>query len=271
MEFEDKYCLLNSTTKIAQIKLEKKIDLSSNSTLLRFYFPKSELILGTKIGHYIHLNNIDPKKKLSRPFVPISAIDDEGYVDFMARMHRADKKSGFAGGEFTQFIDKLQPNDTVEISGPETNYLYNGYGSFELPQKDKSLKQVTGLKNVGLIASGSGIASFFQMLEVISRSRSDMTHISLLYVNKSYSDILLLEEILSFQSQNKINVNLHVEDTENFWPGTRGSVTKELLEDTMPPPSDETLIMGSTSPEKKDEYIKLLRDLNYTDDMLYFL
>ena len=47
---------------------------------------------------------------ITRPFVPISSIDDPGFVDILARIHRPNKATGFEGGQFSNFIEQIQVN-----------------------------------------------------------------------------------------------------------------------------------------------------------------
>ena len=74
-------------------------------------------------------------------------------------------------------------------------------GSFDLPTKEKELKNLSGVRYLGIIVSGNGITAFFQvkiveltsllkLLEAIARSRIDNTNVSVLYMNKEYVNFI---------------------------------------------------------------------------------
>ncbi len=104
-------------------------------------------------------------------------------------------------------------------------------GAFDL-NINNQIKSVSGIRYLGLIASGNGITGFFQLLEAIARSRIDHTNISLLYTNKKLvnteifydyfahffqkGDALLVEELVSFHDQHKLQLNMLVEEVKFF-------------------------------------------------------
>ena len=76
------------------------------------------------------------------------------------------------------------------MSGPHGRLRYEGCGRFDL--KSRSTIQVK--KKIGHIAGGTGITPIYQVLQAALKNE-DNTHHSLVFGNRTVSDILLRDEL----------------------------------------------------------------------------
>jgi NAD(P)H-flavin reductase len=63
-----------------------------------------------------------------------------------------------------------------------------------------------------MIAGGSGITPMYQIIQSIVHDGSDRTELSLLFANKTESDILLYEELKSYMRLKKLNLSLTLDN-----------------------------------------------------------
>ena len=64
----------------------------------------------------------------------------------------------------TQYIDNMKIGDKLDFVGPKGHIIYKRNGEFLIRGKKKSdpNTSVTGIKNIGMIAGGSGITPMLQ-------------------------------------------------------------------------------------------------------------
>ena len=64
----------------------------------------------------------------------------------------------------TQYIDNMKIGDKLDFVGPKGHIIYKRNGEFLIRGKKKSdpNRTVTGIKNIGMIAGGSGITPMLQ-------------------------------------------------------------------------------------------------------------
>mgnify|MGYP002404282748 CR=1 FL=1 len=112
------------------------------------------------------------------------------------------------------------------------------------------------VKEIGMVAGGTGIAPMYQVIRAILDDPTDPTKIHLLFANRSEEDILLREELEEAAKDPRIKVHYTIDKVIDFsfhytqsymkgtegWKGFTGHVNKEMLQQTMPKPSDDLLI-----------------------------
>ncbi|KAJ1796697.1 hypothetical protein LPJ75_007192, partial [Coemansia sp. RSA 2598] len=76
-----------------------------------------------------------------RPYTPVSQQDARGYFDLVIKH--------CPGGKMSSHIHSLAPGDVLEIKGPMSKYPY----------------KAGALKEVGMIAGGSGITPMLQLIQ----------------------------------------------------------------------------------------------------------
>jgi len=79
------------------------------------------------------------------------------------------------------------------MEGPKGRLKYEGQGNFVITKKP-----VTGKTKIGLIAGGTGITPCYQIIQSILVN-NDTPSVSLLFGNRTISDILLKEELIQLR------------------------------------------------------------------------
>jgi NAD(P)H-flavin reductase len=87
-----------------------------------------------------------------------------------------------------------------------------------------------------MIAGGTGITPYLQILADAASEDIDFT---LIYANKSEDDILVKDWVDGLD----INVHHIVENASENWQGATGLLTDDFVEDNIPSPSPNHLVM----------------------------
>lgn len=108
-------------------------------------------------NHVIFSVKIDGEE-ITRKYTPISDVQNTGFVDFVIKIYRKNVHPKFPeGGKMTQYLETLNPGQSILMEGPKGLLTYKGYGNFEI--KRRSFPNVR--KNVGLLAGGTGITPLY--------------------------------------------------------------------------------------------------------------
>lgn len=94
--------------------------------------------------------------------------------------------------------------DTIDFRGPNGLIVYEGRGKFFVRSDKKSPPIVRKVKNVGMIAGGTGITPMLQIIKHILKHEDDYTKVWLLFANQTEEDILLRLVILHKKISNLI-------------------------------------------------------------------
>lgn len=90
-----------------------------------------------------------------------------------------------------------------------------------------------------------------QVIHEIVRNHSDQTEIRLLFANVMEEDIILRDHIDALRHlYPHLKVKYCLDNPPENWDGLSGYITKEMLEDFMPPPSDDNLVLGTLMESK---------------------
>jgi len=122
-----------------------------------------------------------------------------------------------------------------------------------------------------------------QIVREIVRNHSDKTEIRLLFANVSEDDIILRDEIDALRHLHpNFKVKYCLDNPPADWDGYSGYITKEMLEEFMPPPEDQNLILvcgpppmmyhisGNKAKDKSQGTLEgLLKDMAYKSTMVF--
>merc|ERR1711920_752839 len=103
-----------------------------------------------------------------------------------------------------------------------------------------------GVRRVGMIAGGSGITPMLQVMRHIFKTVGDTTEVYLLFANQTEEDILLRSELESCLSDNPSTFKkLHytLDRPPSNWKYSTGFIDEAMLRESMPSPSDDTVIL----------------------------
>lgn len=102
-----------------------------NHDVIRFVIelPSKEHILGTRSGQHFFMIGKIHGEDVWRKYTPLDLEDHKGSFEVVIKIYRANQHKDYpAGGLFTQYLEGLQPGDSVSIQGPigRCVYLHNG-------------------------------------------------------------------------------------------------------------------------------------------------
>ncbi|KAJ0398100.1 hypothetical protein ATCC90586_000287 [Pythium insidiosum] len=196
-----------------------------------------------------------------RPYTPVNLDEDRGVLELIVK--------GYPTGRLSKHLVNLREGDTVEMKGPFPKFPY----------------KANQFKKVAFIAGGSGITPCLQVIKEILRIPEDTTQVDLIFANNTASDILLREELDALTRAHasiRVHYVLAAPPASATWNGHTGFVTKELLQELLPPPSDEhfvgvcgppgmmAAVSGDKNPDKSQgDLTGFLKDLQYSPNQVY--
>ena len=170
MKKKKKVTLVDPNVKYA-LELIKKEELSHDTRLFRFALPSDEHCLGLPIGQHIYLSARINGSLVVRPYTPTSSDEDLGHMDLVVKIYPANVHPKFPdGGKMTQYLESLNIGDTIDVRGPSGHLVYRGKGAFDIKEDKKGPVKETKVKNVSMIAGGTGITPMLQLVRAVFRS-----------------------------------------------------------------------------------------------------
>ncbi|KAF4629810.1 hypothetical protein G7Y89_g8334 [Cudoniella acicularis] len=219
-----------------KLPLVQKNKLSPNTYRFIFKLPTDSTILGLPIGQHISIRAEVDGKVVSRSYTPVSNNSDPGELRLVIKI--------YPDGELTgKYLQNLQIGDQVEVRGPKGAMRYR-----------KGM-----VKEIGMIAGGTGITPMYQLIRAICEDPTDKTHVSLLYGNNSESDILLREKLNKFAEKYSHNFEVYyvLSDAPEGWKLGKGYVTKEMVQQKFPEPGEDSKALLSLSRGKLEAYVAI--------------
>jgi NAD(P)H-flavin reductase len=160
------------------------------------------------------------------------------------------------------------------MRGPLGKILYYGDGYFHLCNKEEEKPRTLKLRHfskIGMLCGGTGITPIYQILQA-AHQNNDTAEFTLLYSNKTKSDIIFKDELEKFFNQQKFKFKLyHTLTQENKnWEGLTGRIDENKIRKLLPPPSSETLILTSGRGKMCKKFlIPLLIDMGYAKENVF--
>ena len=190
-------------------------------------------------------------------------MDQAGYVDILIKVYRKTEEYP-EGGELTTFLDELNEGDEMVISGPVGKCIYKGNGEFFFNREDRT----GNYKKLTMIAGGSGITPFYQIIQHVRRNGDDV-EISLIFANKTEGDILLREELDNLAKEDGVNVHYTVSSAEEGWTGSTGHVSEEMIKEHGFEPAEDHLVFHC-GPKEFNVFVKgLLTNLGHAEGNIF--
>jgi len=187
------------------------------------------------------------KGEIERKYTPITGNETLGYVDVIVKIYRPGvvkmpdgrQITWEDGGKGSLFLDSKKPGDEIEINGPVGIHEYLGRGTFKMPGRTVSVK------NVGMMAGGAGLTPMLQVVQAALRDSADTCTFRLLYANKTEDDILCREMLdeLAQQSDGRFEVNYTLDFPPEAWTGKTGFISQDMIKECLPGPGVDTLIL----------------------------
>jgi cytochrome-b5 reductase len=256
---------LKAKQKVA-LRLAKKEQVSWDTRKFTFALPSPQHVLGLPVGKHVAISAMVPnprtgadKKYIARSYTPVTLPDTKGYVELVIKVYFKDQHPHFPdGGWFSQYLENLNVGEYVDWRGPMGKIHYVQKGVFDISGKQQTFKRV------GMIAGGTGITPMFQLMAHCAAKEDRALGLHLLFANKSPEDILIEDELRTLDKEANMKVHFTVDKGNAKWKGYTGFVTKQMLEETMPPPGKDTLILLCGPPVMTEKCVKpLLAELGY--------
>ncbi len=255
-----------------KLKLGRTIKLTHDTFIFRFSFSDPDFTFGLPIGQHVIFSATIPTKEhpegelVERKYTPISAIHNQGCVDFVIKIYRKGIHPRFPdGGIMTQYLETLTSGSEMLMSGPKGRLAYEGFGNIKISGK------TINKKTIGLVSGGTGITPCYQVLQA-ALDGDDGTNLSLVFANRSVEDILLKEEIdafaVNYPERFKLFYSVDVQP-QGEWKYGVGWLTKDMLKNNLPAPGEDTIILFCGPPGFEDMVKKNLQELGYTDNMMF--
>lgn len=261
-----------------KIELVDRKDLDDSTSILSF-IPHDMVIGGTgkslnpfgnipDFPSFIYFLN--DQCFVARAYTPLPIIPGSNKLEFLIK--------NYPDGVVTPFLWKLKPGDTIRVRGPITALHY----------------EPNSVRNLGLIAGGTGITPILSLIRHICHNTEDMTKITLIYCNRNDKSIYLKKELDDLQKRYSGQLSIiysldELKDTqkETYYNSKSyhiGLIDKEFLKSKLPPPSDNhstgVMVCGSegflsyvSGPKKNDNdpgpVGGLLKQLGYTSFDIY--
>lgn len=183
-------------------------------------------------------------------------------MDFVIKEYPA-RTDGKAGG-MGRHLCSLRIGDTVRMKGPWKKMAYT-------PNK---------FSKIGMIAGGTGLTPMLQVVQEIVQNPEDNTKVTLLFANKTETDILLRTQLDEMSSRHpNLNVVYTLDTPPAAWKGQVGYVSAEMVEKHMPgadmvlvcgPGPMMNSVCGGKGPKgKQGEVSGVLKALGFNESTVY--
>ena len=204
---------------------------------------------------------IDPRADglVERKYTPTSSDDDLGHFDLVIKVYRPGdtydppRPQFCDGGKMSRFMDSLKVGDMLDLQGPFGHIEYKGCGQFE-----SNRKPLPVVKNVGMVAGGTGITPMLQVITAILKDKTDKTCVRLLFANQTEEDILVRDMLDSLQRKHpaRLQIFYTLDRPPAGWTGFSGFVTKDMLLKSMPQASDSSVVLMCGPPVMIDRAVR---------------
>eukprot|EP00930_Biecheleria_cincta_P072701 TRINITY_DN60056_c0_g1_i1.p1 TRINITY_DN60056_c0_g1~~TRINITY_DN60056_c0_g1_i1.p1 ORF type:complete len:311 (-),score=35.00 TRINITY_DN60056_c0_g1_i1:164-1060(-) len=253
--------------------LVDRTQVTHNVILLTFALPNARQPLNLPTCACILTRYTDDEdvggepKTIVRPYTPISTNALQGQFLLLVKVYK--------NGKMSQYLNNLMLGSSMEFSHIAENV---------------KLQYPFGKKHITMIVGGTGITPIIQALHAILGTADDATQVTLFFGNRTQTDILGKEllESWSANSCGRLKV-FHLlseaaadDNSENDIQVRHGFITRDLLEEHSPAPSEDSMVMlcgpppmcsvfcgGVVVVDGAQELSGILKDIGYTSEQVY--
>jgi ferredoxin-NADP reductase len=176
-----------------------------NVTSFRFPRPAE---LDYKAGQFLFVTFKADGKELSKHFSFSSSPTEKTQIEFTKKLSDSD---------FSAVLRVLKKGDWARIDAPYGKFTFEGE-----------------YKKIGLLGGGIGITPFMGICKYCTDMRLD-TKVTLLYGNRTESDIVFKKELEALQEQNKnLKVVFTLNEADRRWKGATGFITADMIQKKIP-------------------------------------
>ena len=185
--------------------MKEIIPRTYNVTSFRFPRPAE---LDYKAGQFLFVTFKADGKELSKHFSFSSSPTEKTQIEFTKKLSDSD---------FSAVLRVLKKGDWARIDAPYGKFTFEGE-----------------YKKIGLLGGGIGITPFMGICKYCTDMRLD-TKVTLLYGNRTESDIVFKKELEALQEQNKnLKVVFTLNEADRRWKGATGFITADMIQKKIP-------------------------------------
>ena len=172
-----------------------------------FRFPRPDA-LSYKPGQFLFVTLRADGKELSKHFSFSSSPTEKAHIEFTKKL---------SDSEFSSALKALKKGDWARIDAP--------YGEFTFEGEHEK---------IGLLGGGIGITPFISICKYCTDKHLD-TKITLLYGNRTESDIAFRKELEAMQQQNKnFKAVFTLNEADSEWKGNTGFINADMIKKEVP-------------------------------------
>jgi ferredoxin-NADP reductase len=204
-----------------------------NVTSFRFPRPAE---LNYKPGQFLFITiKAADGKELSKHFSFSSSPTEKTHIEFTKKLSDSD---------FSAALKALKKGDWARIDAPYGQFTFEGE-----------------YERIGLLGGGIGITPFMGICKYCTDMRLD-TKVTLLYGNRTESDIAFRKEFEALQEQNEnLKVVFTLNEADSGWKGATGFITADMIKKEVPDYKD-TVFYTCGPPAMVDVMGKLIEQLD---------
>jgi len=226
--------------------LRERIVINHNTRLFRFNLHHPEDVVGLPIGQHMSVKAVVDGKEIYRPYTPVSSDDEKGYFDLIIKVYEK--------GQMSQYIDHMKPGDFLQVRGPK--------GTFEY--------KPNAVKEMGMIAGGTGITPMLQVARAILKNPKEKTKINLIFANVNEDDVLLRSELDDMVKQHSnFKVYYVLNNPPAGWTGGVGFVSSDMMKLNFSGPSSDIKVLLCGPPMMNKAMQGNLEALGYTPEHFF--
>ncbi|RHY35035.1 hypothetical protein DYB32_000439 [Aphanomyces invadans] len=242
--------VLLSSVEYRPLRLLAVRDVSAMTKLFQFELPRNKTLFRVTIQG----------KFYERAFTPVSPITQKHTVDFLIKV--------YPDGIVTSHLAALPVGSDVAMIGPQGSFGYTGVG--EVTVSPSVTHPVT---DIAMVAAGSGITPMLAVIKAVLQGRVfDATKLTLIYCNRSRDHVIAKASLAPLHSMfptrfRWLNVlTTHDENAKkdpDVKPFCIGRLSRDILEEHLPPPSDQVFVLHCGTPSFDEFVASELRALGY--------
>ncbi|KAJ3167230.1 NADH-cytochrome b5 reductase [Geranomyces variabilis] len=230
-----------SKTEWKEFSLKEKIVISHNTAIYRFALPTPESVLGLPIGQHISVSAEINGKEITRSYTPTSNDAEKGHFDLLIK--------SYPTGNISKLFSQLEIGQTIRVRGPKGQFKYTP----------------NTLREIGMIAGGTGITPMLQIIKAVLNNPLDRTKLSLLFANVAVEDILLRDELETLAERHPGRFTLYhvLNNPPTGWTGGVGFVSKDMISERLPAPAEDIKILLCGPPPMIKAMTNITDELGY--------
>lgn len=243
-------------------KLVERSQVTHNVILFTFALSDALKPLGLSTCACIlaKFDDEETSEPIIRPYTPVSTNAMIGKFQLVVKI--------YPGGKMSNYLKDLALGESVE---------------FKHIEKNVKIQYPFSKKHITMLVGGTGITPMIQALHAILGTAGDSTTVTMLFGNRTQSDMLCRDLLESWAKASSGRFKLvHVLSegkNDDTWKGLTGHLSKELIMKETPPPSADHLVVVCGPPpmysalcgprDKPDELSGVLKEIGFTADQVF--